>query len=51
MRAALGDGDVEETALILEVIPAFEQDDEAVLVDLAGSVDYWRDALVRSGLA
>ena len=49
--AALGEGDVDETALILEVIPAFEQDDDAVLDDLVTSVDHWRDALVRAGLA
>lgn len=48
--AALGEGGVDDTALILEVIPAFEQDDDAVLDDLVASVDYWRDALVRHGL-
>ena len=49
--AALGDGDVEETALILEVIPAFEQEDGSVLDDLVASVDYWRRSLARNGLA
>lgn len=44
---ALGEGGVERSALILEVIPAFEQDDEAVLDDLVASVDYWREALDR----
>ena len=48
--AALAAGGVEETALILEVIPAFEQDDGTVLDDLVASVDYWRQALVRHGL-
>ena len=33
---ALGEGGVEESALVLEVIPPFEQDDDAVLDDLAG---------------
>jgi D-erythrulose 1-phosphate 3-epimerase len=47
---ALAEGGVDETALILEVIPAFEQDDDGVLDDLIASVDYWRDALVRGGL-
>ena len=47
---ALDAGGVEETALILEVIPSFEQDDGAVLDDLAASVDYWRRALARRGL-
>ena len=48
--AALEDGAVDETALVLEVIPAFEQDDDAVLDDLVASADYWREALVRHGL-
>jgi D-erythrulose 1-phosphate 3-epimerase len=48
---ALGEGGVEELALILEVIPAFEQDDDDVLDDLTASVVYWRDALSRRGVA
>jgi Sugar phosphate isomerases/epimerases len=48
---ALGEGGIDETALVLEVIPAFEQDDDGVLDDLAASVDYWREALIRTGLA
>lgn len=47
---ALGEGGVEETALILEGIPAFEQDDDEVLDDLDASVDYWREALERRGV-
>lgn len=47
---ALDAGGVEETVLILEVIPSFEQEDRAVLDDLAASVDYWRGALARRGL-
>jgi sugar phosphate isomerase/epimerase len=47
---ALGEGGVEESALILEVIPAFEQDDDAVLDDLIASVEYWREALARRGV-
>ena len=47
---ALGEGGVEESALVLEVIPPFEQDDDAVLSDLAESVDYWREALSRRGV-
>ena len=47
---ALDAGGVEDTALILEVIPPFEQDDAAVLDDLEASVDYWREALARRGL-
>ena len=48
---ALGQGGVEKTVLILEVIPAFEQDDDGVVDDLIASVDYWHEALIRSGLA
>jgi hypothetical protein len=48
--ASLEEGNVDQTVLILEVIPAFEQDDDAVLDDLAASVDYWREALARHGL-
>ena len=47
---ALGEGQVEELALILEIIPAFEQDDAAVLDDLEASVDYWLEALARRGV-
>jgi len=47
---ALGEGGVEESALLLEVIPPFEQPDEDVLDDLARSVEYWREALARRGV-
>jgi len=47
---ALGEGGVEESALVLEVIPPFEQEDDTVLDDLAASVDYWREALTRHGV-
>ena len=46
---ALADAGVDATDLLLEVIPPFEQEDEAVLDDLSASVDYWRDALRRHG--
>ncbi|MGZ6314901.1 MAG: hypothetical protein ACXWNI_04645 [Candidatus Limnocylindrales bacterium] len=46
---ALGEGSVDTTTLILEVIPAFEQDDAAVLDDMAASADYWLEALSRRG--
>ena len=39
-----------ETVLVLEIIPPFEQDDDAVLDDLRASVAYWRTALDRRGL-
>jgi hypothetical protein len=48
---ALDEAGVEATDLLLEVIPPFEQDDEAVLDDLTASVDYWRDALLLRGYA
>ncbi len=44
---ALEASGTEEVALILEVIPPFEQDDDAVLADLRVSVAYWREALAR----
>ena len=47
---ALGEGGVEDLALVLEIIPAFEQDDDAVLADLVASVDYWTEALARRGV-
>lgn len=48
---ALEDGGVDESTLILEVIPPFEQRDDDVLDDMRASVDYWRDALSRRGVA
>jgi len=42
--AAAGATDV---ALVLEVVPAFEQDDGQALADLVESARYWRDALAR----
>ena len=47
---ALGEGGVEDSALVLEVIPPFEQDETAVVADLVESVDYWREALTRHGV-
>jgi sugar phosphate isomerase/epimerase len=38
-----------EVALILEVIPAFEADDDQVLDDLRASAAYWRQALPAAG--
>jgi sugar phosphate isomerase/epimerase len=43
--AALDRSGASEVALILEVIPPFEQEDERVLDDLAASASYWRGAL------
>jgi sugar phosphate isomerase/epimerase len=47
---ALGEGGVEDLALILEIIPAFEQDDDSVLADLRASVEYWAEMLTRRGV-
>lgn len=46
--AAWGDVDVH---LFIEVIPAHETDDGAVLRDLVTTVEYWRDGIEAFGLA
>ena len=51
MIDALEGSGAESVALVLEVIPPFEQDDDEVLADLVASVDYWREALARRGFA
>lgn len=43
--AALERGGGKHVKLILEVIPAFEQDDQAVVADLVATVHYWAGAL------
>jgi D-erythrulose 1-phosphate 3-epimerase len=45
--AAAGAGDV---LLVLEVIPAFEQDDAQVIADLRSSAEEWASALTERGL-
>jgi sugar phosphate isomerase/epimerase len=45
--AALDASGAAEVALVLEVIPAFEEDDDGVLDGLVQSVAYWREALAR----
>ena len=42
---ALDASGAREAALVLEVIPSFEQDDDLVLAELAESADHWRAAL------
>lgn len=44
---ALEAGGATRATLILEIIPAPEQDDDAVLDDLSRSVAYWREAIAR----
>jgi D-erythrulose 1-phosphate 3-epimerase len=48
LLAALDRSGASEVALILEVIPPFEQDDDQVLMDLRESADYWRSALATA---
>jgi D-erythrulose 1-phosphate 3-epimerase len=47
--AALEASGARGTALVLEVIPPFEQDDDEVVEELEESVAYWREALARRG--
>jgi hypothetical protein len=47
---ALGEGGATQGALVLEVIPPFEQDDSGVLDDLVASVRYWQEAMARRGV-
>lgn len=42
---ALVDSGADEVALILEIVPAFEADDDDVLADLVASATYWQKAL------
>jgi D-erythrulose 1-phosphate 3-epimerase len=44
---ALAEGGAEDVAMVLEVIPPFEQDDKQVLADLKASVELWTAALNR----
>jgi len=46
---ALLEGGVDEVALVLEIIPPFEADDNVVLADLVASASYWRAALEEFG--
>ena len=43
--AALDASGAREVALVLEVIPSFEHDDDAVLGELVESAEHWRAAL------
>jgi D-erythrulose 1-phosphate 3-epimerase len=44
---ALERSGADEVALILEIIPPFEQDDDEVLRDMVASAGYWQEALAR----
>jgi D-erythrulose 1-phosphate 3-epimerase len=47
---ALSAAGAEDVLLVLEVIPAFEQDDEQVLADLRTSAELWKAALTQRGM-
>jgi len=47
---ALADSGAQDVLLMLEVIPAFEEDDRQVLAALRASADYWANALSKRGL-
>lgn len=46
----LADAGADDVLLVLEIIPAFEQDDGCVIADLQSSVQVWRDAIGARGL-
>jgi D-erythrulose 1-phosphate 3-epimerase len=46
----LSDAGAEDVRLVLEVIPAFEQDDEQVLARLRTSAELWKAALTERGM-
>jgi D-erythrulose 1-phosphate 3-epimerase len=46
----LADSGAGDVLLMLEVIPAFEQDDAEVIADLRASAEYWQRALAERGL-
>ena len=46
---ALDASGAREVALVLEVIPSFEADDDRVVAELVESIAYWREALDAHG--
>jgi sugar phosphate isomerase/epimerase len=46
----LADAGAEDVLLVLEVIPAFEQDDEQLLAELRTSAEPWKAALTERGM-
>jgi sugar phosphate isomerase/epimerase len=48
--AALVESGASRVALVLEVIPPFEADDDEVVRDLVASAAYWRDAISAAGM-
>jgi D-erythrulose 1-phosphate 3-epimerase len=47
---ALAAAGAQDVLLVLEVIPAFEQDDEQVLAELRASAELWQTALTERGI-
>jgi D-erythrulose 1-phosphate 3-epimerase len=47
---ALAAAGADDVLLVLEVFPAFEQDDEQVLADLRASAELWKAALTERGM-
>ena len=50
MLDALDASGAGEVALVLEVIPSFEQDDDLVLAELSETAEYWHVALATRGV-
>jgi sugar phosphate isomerase/epimerase len=46
----LAEAGAEDVLLVLEVVPAFEQDDEQVLAELRASAELWQTALTERGI-
>ena len=49
MLDALAEAGAQDVLLVLEVIPAFEQDDAEALADLRASAELWQAALTERG--
>jgi sugar phosphate isomerase/epimerase len=47
---ALARAGAQDVLLILEIIPAFEQDDDQVLAELRASAEFWTTALTERGM-
>ncbi len=47
---ALADAGAQDVLLVLEVVPAFEQDDAEALAELRSSAELWQGALAERGL-
>ena len=50
MLDTLAAAGAQDVLLVLEIIPAFEQDDDQVLADLRASAELWQAALCERGM-